>query len=130
MTGPGNVDSWFEFVIWSAIAIAGMIGAVGSLRAARHSLATRNQVENDHSSNLRDDLDRLSAKIDRLAEVQATSNAAVARIDDRTARIGEEVRTDRAMRREADAEIRRDLAATVERTERVIAKYHPDDAAR
>lgn len=97
--------------------------------------AVRESVVNDHPRPARYDLD------DILAEVRTVS-IQVARVDDRqrkmcnqvdalderTSRIGDEVRHDRDMRRIEDARIRRELAAAIDRAEHVIAKHHPEDA--
>ena len=102
--------------------IAAIVAAWQAIRSARHAVRSerhnaeiRDQVSNDHKTNLRDDIDKLTAAVGR---------------------IGAEVREDRVMRRAADAEITARLVDTevalhsaVQRAESVIRKNHPEDAS-
>lgn len=116
MSGPGNVDSWFEFIIWSAIAVAGLIGAIGSLLAVGHAKATRTQVENDHSSNLRDDVDRVDEKVQRV-------DGKVEQVDTKVDRLaGNFEAMSRTMER-----FMRESRAQMQRQDIIAAKHHPED---
>lgn len=141
-----NADTTLDLWAYLIVGLPGTIAAVfagiigwkarqshNELRA--ESAEIREQVSNDHPSNLRDDIDVLRAlveslltRMDQHGDDTRELRALLAKIDERTERIGDEVRTDRDLRRRADASIRRDLTAAVERAESVIAKYHPDDA--
>ncbi|MFT3662004.1 MAG: hypothetical protein QM809_11545 [Gordonia sp. (in: high G+C Gram-positive bacteria)] len=75
---PANIDTWFEFVYYLGVLIvvvvAAYLAAVGVRRAREnHTIAAQNlevstavcdQVKNSHDSNLRDDVDALSDKLD------------------------------------------------------------------
>jgi C4-dicarboxylate-specific signal transduction histidine kinase len=45
-----------------------IVAAVGE-RTRQHAKATREQVQNSHTTNLRDDIDRIHFALDRLADV-------------------------------------------------------------
>ena len=143
-----NADNALDLWAYLIVGLPGTIGAViagvigWKSRASHLALAAttdeiREQVVNHHpDSNLRDDLDEhhklllsLLARMDAHGDDTRKLRKLLARIDERTSRIGDEVRTDRELRRKADSEIRRDLTAAVERAESVIAKHHPEDAA-
>ncbi|MGW0039816.1 DUF2746 domain-containing protein [Gordonia sp. NPDC003376] len=123
MTGPDEVTSWMELLVWlSIIAIPAATTIVGLWVQSRRSAskhanlaedvdAVKQQVCNSHppEQNLRDDIDEIKA--------------ALLELDRRTARIGDEIRVDR----ENSRAMQRDLYAQTARTERVIAKYHPDE---
>lgn len=69
----------------------------------------RDQVSNSHDTNLRDDLDKIGDKVDD--------------IDRRTRRIGDEIRRDR----DDFKALRKDTYRAIDKSERIIAKYHPDE---
>lgn len=119
-----QVDDWREVVVWVLLALPAIIGAVAGVRGLRRVQenglraeetandlrVVRAQVENTHESNLRDDITALRTEVRDLT-------ALVARVDDKASRIGEELRTENKLRREADA-----------RTNRKVARHHPEDA--
>jgi C4-dicarboxylate-specific signal transduction histidine kinase len=47
-----------------------IVAAVGE-RTRQHAKATREQVQNSHTTNLRDDIDRIHEALDNLADVPA-----------------------------------------------------------
>ncbi|WP_226995811.1 DUF2746 domain-containing protein [Gordonia phthalatica] len=60
-------------MIWLLIAAGSFIGAVAAVRGARHGGATReatdevrDRVSNAHDSNLRDDVDRVDARVEQV----------------------------------------------------------------
>lgn len=77
----------------------------------------QDQVANDHDTNLRHELD------ERHTEIMAQLN----RLDERSARIGTELRHEVQLRREADARGRREHTELVERVEDIIARHHPEE---
>lgn len=110
----GGWDLAAYLIVGLPATIAAIVAAWQATRSMRHGAEIRDQVSNDHKTNLRDDIDKLAAAV---------------------ARIGAEVREDRVIRREADAEIAARLTeaeatlhAAVARAESVIRKNHPEDA--
>ncbi|WP_424324742.1 DUF2746 domain-containing protein [Gordonia sp. (in: high G+C Gram-positive bacteria)] len=76
----------------------------------------REQVANDHDSNLRDDIDKI---LD-----------AVALVDERTRRIGDDQRREVAARRDGDRRIAdhlSDIGERLDRQDRIAAKHHPEE---
>lgn len=123
MSGPANIDSWFEFVIWMMIAggsvAAATMGAVAMVRSGRNSAhaqeaatdarVVREQVQNDHQTNLRDDLDRTTAKVE-------TVDSKV----DRLAGVLE------SMERQQNA-FMREIRKQTNRQDVIAQKYHPEE---
>ena len=69
----------------------------------------RNQVQNSHGTNLRDDIDKIAVKVDN--------------VDRLSRRIGAEIRTDR----EEFREFRKDTYSKIRHYDTVVAKHHPED---
>lgn len=134
--GPGHVitDYGPTFIVWMTFAAPSVIAAVASLAAmargrrngehaeaaAADAKAVREQVENSHTTNLRDDLDKIT---DRLAD----HGRVLQRVDDKASRIGEELRTETALRREADARTNGKVDKAVDWAREVIEKHHPEE---
>lgn len=119
------------------LAVLGYLAWTTRRQSAQHAEQTeqiervRHQVENSHTSNMRDDIDGLMAKVDTLLaadtrrrDVDREQHATLARLDDRTARIGDEVREDRADRQE----LRREVYRLALDHRRIVEKHHPEDA--
>ncbi|MGB3706751.1 DUF2746 domain-containing protein [Gordonia sp. (in: high G+C Gram-positive bacteria)] len=109
MAGPSNIDSWFEFIVWSIIAVAALAGAVQSWRGRREhrkQSATieevREQVSNTHDTNLRDDIDRLIDAVDRIDSKQDAHGTTLSKF-------------------------MREMYAATARQDRIAAKYHPEE---
>lgn len=133
--GPATIDDWREFVIWAVLAGVMVINVLIGLRAHRTTVANgqhaanaaedaraiRAQVENSHASNLRDDLDLIAAAQDRHSRSIQDLHVKVDRVDDKASRIGDEVRTEKNLRREADARTNAKVDTTIE----LVAKHHP-----
>lgn len=118
--------------------------AVQQAEQAAALAEVREQVSNDHTTNLRVDIDELAAAVRRLggkvdavlarqdAHDEATRDmrATLAHVDERSARIGQEVTRNNLMRREEDARLRNQLAAVAEglaEQQRIARLRHPDD---
>lgn len=117
MTGPVNIDSWFEFVIWAVLAVGSVIGALSAVLGLRKAHRTevntaevRGEVKNDHKTNLRDDLDRTDSKVD----------AVDTKVDRLTGVVD-------AMHQEQRA-FMRDIREQMARQDRIAARHHPDEA--
>lgn len=63
----------------------GVLARLGLLEAQMQSV--RHQVKNDHSTNLRDDLDKVIAKVDEHVAIAKKSDAAQAEIAEKVARL-------------------------------------------
>ena len=116
MTGPANIDSWFEFIVWMAIAIGALVTSVAAIKGARHARegrnetrAVRDQVQNDHTSNLREDLDRVDEKVDQVDT----------KVDRLTGRVDELLRGFEIFAREQRHAPAKQAA--------IAAKQHPED---
>ncbi|UQE73830.1 DUF2746 domain-containing protein [Gordonia sp. PP30] len=130
-----NVDDWREVIVWFLLALPAIIGAVAGILGLRrakangqHAVQTaedmrvvREQVENTHTSNLRDDIDVLRDEVRALTKL-------VTRVDDKASRIGDELRTENKLRRDADARTNGKVDAAIEWATDVIAKHHPEDS--
>ncbi|WLP91309.1 DUF2746 domain-containing protein [Gordonia sp. NB41Y] len=73
MSGPANIDSWFEFIVWMlvgssilATAIGTAYNAVKSHRTNQLTHIVRDNVQNGHPTPLREDIDGLASTIDSL----------------------------------------------------------------
>lgn len=63
----------------------GVLARLSVLETQMHSV--RHQVKNDHSTNLRDDLDKVIAKVDEHVAIAKKSDAAQAQIAEKVARL-------------------------------------------
>ena len=93
---PFNPDSWMDVVLLILIALIGLAGAtVPAVIARRHGETLGNieeQVTNEHSTNLRDDIDRISHLVaEGFAETRSDIHG-----------LREEMRTERLERIEGD----------------------------
>lgn len=120
----GGLPPWAYIVVVALIALPPTIIAWMNFRQAQ---AIKHQVQNDHSTNLREEMDERHAQIvDRLDQYHGclgNISRALDSLDRRTARIGDEVREDRA---DFD-ELRRTTHQAIRRAESVIAKHHPEE---
>lgn len=98
-----------SFVAWEAIKRRDQRTTV------REVGEVKDQVKNTHSTNLRDDIDEIKTSMNDM-------HRTLTNVDARTARIGDEVRTQKT---ELDT-LRRDTYAAIAKAERSIAKYHPE----
>ena len=116
MSGPANIDSWFEFVVWAVIAIAALAGAVQAHRGRREHQEqsavigeVREQVSNTHDTNLRDDLDRTDSKVDQVdTKVDVLTGTVTALVH-------------------AFEEFAKETRAANARQDRIAAKHHPGE---
>ena len=103
---PFNPDSWMDVVLLVIIALIGMASAtIPAVMARRHGKtlgAIEEQVTNEHSTNLRDDIDRISRLV--------AEGFSETRRDVRELR--EEMRTERLERIEGDRRGLRRLGLT------------------
>lgn len=109
----------------TAIVIA-VRGARRHAEAADDIAAVRDSTVNGHPRPMRYDLDDVLVEVRAARAEVAEVKSQVTKLDERSARIGNEVRRDRQARRAEDTRIRADLAKAIERSERVVAKYHPE----
>lgn len=128
MTNDAN--DWFDIGREFLIALPGILAAVFTWRIKVQANEIRDQVTNDHNTNLRDDIDRLAARVEvAVAEVEGLARQrdqdalAIVDLDRRTNRIGEEVRTDRAQLLKVEA----DLYQLEAGARRVVTRYHPEE---
>lgn len=128
MTYPAGADSWFDLAAYLLVAVPGIVASVLAWRIKVSAAATEEQVSNDHTSNLREDIDEIRAAV---AEMHRDQNrkldehsVTLVEVERAVGRIGSEQRADRTQVQE----IARDLYASVQRQERIVSKYHPDDA--
>lgn len=128
MTNDAN--DWFDIGAYFLIALPGILASVFTWRIKVQANEIRDQVTNDHNTNLRDDIDRLAARVEvAVAEVEGLAHQrdqdalAIVDLDRRTNRIGEEVRTDRAQLLKVEA----DLYQLEAGTRRVVTRYHPKE---
>lgn len=128
MTDPAGADSWFDLAAYALVAVPGIVASVLAWRIKVSAAATEEQVSNDHTSNLREDIDEIR---DAVAEMHRDQNrkldehsVKLVEVERAVGRIGSEQRADRTQVQE----IARDLYASVQRQERIVSKYHPDDA--
>lgn len=111
-----GMDLGAYFIAGMPATIAAIGAAYAAIRAARHNAEVRNQVSNDHETNLRDDIDRLLS--------------GMATLNERTARIGDELRSEVDARRDNDSRLRARLAKLgedVARQNDIAERHHPED---
>lgn len=107
MTGLFNPDSWQDVVILAFLAVTGLLGTVlpvylNQKKHGRQLGEIREQVSNDHSTNLRDDIDELVAAVK-----QAIVDVKDVKVDVRDVKtdiggLREELRTERVERINGD----------------------------
>ncbi|WFN93482.1 DUF2746 domain-containing protein [Gordonia sihwensis] len=114
------MDLWAYFLAGLPATIAAITAAVVAVRSRSHNRAIRSQVENDHDTNLRDDIDKVTAIVQT--------------VDERTRRIGDEQIREQKARREADkrtndqiSEFVEDVLTRLDRQDRIADKYHPGE---
>ena len=115
MTGPANIDSWLEFIIWAILAAAVLIGAVSGIVSMWHARRisdvpeavqeVKEQVKNSHSTNLRDDVDCTAAKVDA--------------VDTKVDRLSGVV--------DAIHQALREIRSQMARQDRIVARHHPEE---
>lgn len=125
-----DANDWFDIGAYFLIALPAILAAVFTWRIKVQANEIRDQVTNDHNTNLRDDIDRLAdrvevavAEVEGLARQRDQDALAIVDLDRRTSRIGEEVRTDRAQLLKVEA----DLYQLEARSRRVVTRYHPEE---
>ncbi|AKF14196.1 minor tail protein [Mycobacterium phage Luchador] len=107
MNGLFNPDSWQDVVLLAFVALCGMGGTVLPvwLNQKRHSKQLgeiKNQVSNDHSTNLRDDIDELVLAVRQVVEKVADVKVDVRDVKSDIGGLREELRTERVERIEGD----------------------------
>ena len=71
-------------VLVAVISAAGLLAvALVANRGRQHAKAARQQVQNSHETNLRDDFDEMKAKIDTLIELSVAHEERLTRIEGR-----------------------------------------------
>ena len=118
-TGPAHITNWWEAVAWTLIGFALVMGAGAGLFGAYHARrngavtdAVREQVENTHDSNLRDDLDRHERKLDSV-----------------DTKVDELAGCVKALSRQMESAVR-ELRSQAARQGAIAAKYHPEESGR
>ena len=59
-----DANDWFDIGAYFLIALPGILAAVFTWRIKVQANEIRDQVTNDHNTNLRDDIDRLAARVE------------------------------------------------------------------
>lgn len=125
-----QADSGLDVVAYLIAGLPATVGALGALYVAidsrRHNREIREQVSNDHDTNLRDDVDRAIAGVSRAIEGVERVEAVASRIDERTRRIGNEQHRDRDARRDGDRRLADQLAKLDERLEQHLIEERRD----
>lgn len=111
-------DSWFDIFAYVLVALPGVVTSIVAWRIKVQTAAVEDQVSNDHATNLRDD-------IDGILDSQDSIKVKLGEMDRTLRRIGDEQRVDRS----TISDLERDLYASISRQERIVSKYHPDDAS-
>lgn len=134
MSGPANIDSWLEFIIWAILSTAVLIGAVGGIGSLLHAWRSssvpeavqevKEQVKNSHSTNLRDDVDRTAAKVD---VIDAKVNQSTTKLDTVDTKVDRLTGVVDAIR-QTQVEFMREIRAQMARQDRIAARHHPDEA--
>ena len=107
MSGPGNVDSWFEFIVWTLIAGGSLVGAVAAVCGARHGQA--NRVATDEVREQVSNVDRVDQKVDQ--------------VDTKVDRL---TGSFEAFTRSVESFMRESRAAQA-RQDRIVDKHHPGE---
>ncbi|QLF84594.1 minor tail protein [Mycobacterium phage Gail] len=107
MSGLFNPDSWQDVIMLAFVALCGMGGTVLPvwLNQKRHGKQLgeiRDQVSNDHSTNLRDDIDELVAAVKTLTTSVGDVKTDVRDVRQDIGGLREELRTERVERIEGD----------------------------
>lgn len=99
----------------AVVTVIGLIAVAILNRTRQHAKAVRYQVENDHSTNLRDDADKYhgetAAKLDALVDAVASLGRSVGSVRDDVRQVRDELQGEREDR----LELRRELLAERER---------------
>lgn len=109
-----SADTGLDLAAYAVAGLPATVGAITALflavKSLRHNAEIRDQVSNDHTTNLRDDLDHVRDLVERL---------------------GAEIREDRVARRDADRDIIAHVDITTrridEKVDAAIAKHHPEE---
>ena len=104
-----DVNDWWDIGAFFISSIPGILAGFLAWRIKVQTAEIGEQVTNDHTTNLRDDIDEL-----RVSMVD---------IDSRTTRIGDELRIDREQQRA----MARDFYAVAAAARRIVEKYHPGE---
>lgn len=106
-------DSGLDLVAYAIAGLPATVGAIAALfiavRSLKHNSEIRDQVSNDHPTNLRDDLDRTDDKVDQVDT----------KVDLLTGTVASLVHALDAFMAES--------RATAARQDRIAAKHHPED---
>lgn len=102
---PTSIDPWVWAVV--AVLVLGFFPTLSAYLNRRDTKAIRHQVQNSHSTNMREEQDqRHNEVLNQLSQIRSTLGS----VDRRTVRIGDEVIDDRTelyrLRAEVYAEIR------------------------
>lgn len=128
MTDPAGADSWFDLGAYLLVAVPGIVASVLAWRIKASTAATEEQVSNDHTSKLREDIDEIRAAVAEMHRDQSRKldehAVTLVEVERAVGRIGSEQRADRS----TISDLERDLYASISRQERIVSKYHPDDA--
>lgn len=115
-----GADTGMDLAAYFVAGLPATVGAITALviavRSLRHNAEIREQVSNDHVTNLRDDLDSMASTLST--------------IDERTRRIGDDQRREVRARRDADRRHGDRLALIderLDRQDRIADKHHPGE---
>lgn len=117
MSSAAGADSWFDIFAYVLVALPGVVASIVAWRIKVQTAAVEDQVSNDHATNLRDD-------IDGIRDSQDSIKVKLGEMDRTLHRIENEQRADQS----TISDLTRDLYASISRQERIVSKYHPDDA--